>query len=253
VSDLIGYPAHFGPEADTTPVGGERTSYTFTNPTTITTGNTTDALSVGGERMSEERPEAYSIGFDEGNGDEACFTLFHDGEVQIYAYGKTARLLHDAFTAYATSLERKPEYDGRPIANPIEFSDLLAREFIHEGDMRSFRASQTDSEKAYIRLWAYALEADLAKRKPLDGYDWRADLEFLDGAADTEDTQYEETIRLAAYIESLEADMDALVEGLRTVITHHESINARIRRPRDESRTIAICEAAIARVKGRAK
>jgi hypothetical protein len=43
------------------------------------------------------------------------------------------------------------------------------------------------------------------------------------------------------------------VEGLRTVITHHESINARIRRPRDESRTIAICEAAIARVKGRAK
>ena len=50
---------------------------------------------------------AYSIGFDEGNGDEACFTLFHDGDMRVNAYGKTARLLHDAFLALAS--ERKRE------------------------------------------------------------------------------------------------------------------------------------------------
>jgi hypothetical protein len=86
------------------------------------------------------------------------------------------------------------------------------------------------------------------KRKPLDGYDWRADLEFLDGAADTEDTQYEETIRLTAHIESLEADVDALEEAAE--IAAGWLCNSRL--VSDQSMDICL-EAAIARAKGRAK
>jgi hypothetical protein len=183
-------------------------------------GTLVERTPVGGERMSEERPEAYSIGFDEGNGDEACFTLFHDGEVQIYAYGKTARLLHDAFIAYATSLERKPQYDGKSIANPVEFADLLAREFVTEGDMRSFRASQTDSEETYIRLWAHALDASR---------------------------------NLCDQMVEMQADMDALLEAaehynncLRPEKHYAKGLSC------DGCDTESLC-AAIARVKGKAK
>lgn len=45
-----------------------------------------------------------AFGFDEGNGDEACFTLTRnrDGymEVEVQAFGKTARILDAAFDAY---------------------------------------------------------------------------------------------------------------------------------------------------------
>jgi hypothetical protein len=49
----------------------------------------------------------------------------------------------------------------------------------------------------------------------IDGYDWRADLERIEqmrGCCVTSDGQTAHT-RLAAYIASLEADMDALVEA----------------------------------------
>lgn len=49
------------------------------------------------EAPESDEVEAYSIGYDEYNGDEVCFTLFHDGRQQVLAYGKTARLLADTF------------------------------------------------------------------------------------------------------------------------------------------------------------
>ena len=42
------------------------------------------------------------------------------------------------------------------------------------------------------------------------------------------------------------ARYDALVAGLHDVITHHEAINRYASRPRENSRTIAICEHALA-------
>jgi hypothetical protein len=62
-----------------------------------------------------------------------------------------------------------------------------------------------------------AQDATSLERKPLDGYDWLADLAVLLyptlKACSDPDYRDKARARLAAYIESLEADMDALVEG----------------------------------------
>jgi hypothetical protein len=49
--------------------------------------------------------DKYTSGFDEGNGDEACFTLIRDDglnlHTEVMAFGDTARRLQQAFTAEA--------------------------------------------------------------------------------------------------------------------------------------------------------
>jgi hypothetical protein len=107
------------------------------------------------------------------------------------------------------------------------------------------------------RAYATSLE-----RKPLDGYDWRADLErIMQNASRYRESPSEHVAhdRLAAYIESLEADLDALVgagDRLDAVACNARCYELNIvdrKEAEDASEAFRAARAAIARVKGRAK
>jgi hypothetical protein len=90
-----------------------------------------------------------------------------------------------------------------------ECSHIFTDEQAHDEMHPCFGCGKSKKPWVCESFLAKYVPATSLERKPLDGYDWRADVEALDALPLTIQQAADCTARLAAYIEALEAPHDA--------------------------------------------